>query len=337
MKSTTAALVLLTVTFLALRVEAQVKIPETRLRIVYKDTGEPVEWVQIVISCYSRWKSKAEKREYQEKIGGFEASKKTTYGGGKFLHAEDGWIIIPEVSNVPMDSYTIEINPAGGQTLYVTDPGRFNSELRKNNLSHLLSNFDQKTFPKFVAVPVKDRVLLAPFTAGQIAGTLYPSYEEARFFLAAYKIDFDHWPDFAAASAYYSIKKGSPSCKSFYWGAVDDHLTRAFLYVDPTLCLPGMSAPLTDEQRVDLLGRMRLLFCGDIEAKLLLWGDTAMPLRAMVQESQMFGYCWDRLHCEYLDTEGKLIQRTSPPSPSNAPASHLVERTISQAAPTNAK
>ncbi|MGA9752737.1 MAG: hypothetical protein WBS54_13215 [Acidobacteriota bacterium] len=92
----------------------QVSIPRTRVRIIYKDTRQPVEWVQLSISCWAPWRSKAEEKAYEESHLGFHAEKETTLGGGRFLHADDGWITIPEISNVRMDSYEIEFNPAGG-------------------------------------------------------------------------------------------------------------------------------------------------------------------------------------------------------------------------------
>ncbi|MGA9752735.1 MAG: hypothetical protein WBS54_13205 [Acidobacteriota bacterium] len=122
-------------------------------------------------------------------------------GWRDFLHADDGWITIPEISNVRMDSYEIEINPAGGMTLLVSDPKRYDPEVLSHNYGHILPYFNEKTFPKFAAVPEKERVLYADFTkqCNIPAGTLNASYEEARFFLATFKIIMDHWPEFSAA------------------------------------------------------------------------------------------------------------------------------------------
>ena len=139
----------------------QVTIPQTRVRILYRETGQPVEWVQLAITCWAPWRSKAEEKAYEESHLGFHAGKETSLGGGRFLHADDGWITIPEISNVRMDSYEIEFNPAGGHTIYVVDPPRYNQK----PWGHVLPYFDEKTFPKFAALPEKDRVLEAPYIA----------------------------------------------------------------------------------------------------------------------------------------------------------------------------
>jgi hypothetical protein len=309
---------------------AQVTIPRTRLRIVYQETGQPVEWVRLSISCWAKWRSKAEKKAYQEKIGGWEASKETTYGGGRFLHAEDGWITIPEVSNVRMDSYEIEITPAAGRIFYVTDPRRYNQEIHDNNYSHLLPYYDEKTFPKFAAVPEKDRMLEASFSAAIPPGTLNRTYEEARFFLATYEIVLKHWPRLAPAQAYYGGK--ALERESFYWGAIDDFLTAIFFFVDPSICSsPGLITPLTDAQRADLMERIRSLFCTDIETKLKLWGETSMPLQALFRESDLFQHCWESLRCENIDAEGRLVEGSKPPGGPSVPAQ---EKHTAPATPT---
>ena len=45
----------------------QVTIPATRVRIVYKDTGQPVEWVVIDVTCLRTDLTRAERKELFER------------------------------------------------------------------------------------------------------------------------------------------------------------------------------------------------------------------------------------------------------------------------------
>ncbi len=241
----------------------QVTIPATRVRIVYKDTGQPVEWVVIDVTCLRTDLTRAErkelfereKREYDALIAqgkqipyqdfsdwrSEQFKSERSCGWRDFLHADDGWITIPEVSNVRMDSYEIRFDPAGGQTLYVVNPPRYNAEILKNNYDHLLAYFTEKTFPKFAALPEKDRVLEAMFTkqCNIPSGTLNPSYEEGRFFLATYRSILERWP---ASSAALGCGYGGdgPEFKGSYYGFLRYNCLLSMKgYIDPSYRLPA--------------------------------------------------------------------------------------------------
>ena len=286
-----------------------VKIPKTRVRIIYKETGQPVEWVQLSISCWAKWRSRAEKKAYQKKIGGWEASKETTYGGGRFLHAEDGWITIPEVSDVRMDSYEIEIVPAAGCVFYPPKPP-------ETGWGEPVGYFDEKTFPKFAALPEKERVLESSFTAqcAIASGTLNPNYEEARYFLAAYKIIMDHWPELSAAlGCGYDHGGHAPYFKSGYWGFMTNCCLTMRSYIDPSYSLHGVPV-IPAAQRADLLEHARALFCADIKAKQALWGETGVSPDLL--ELDFF----KSLHCECMGVKGlppckKKTTKTAPSPP----------------------
>jgi hypothetical protein len=289
-------------------------------------------------AAYEKRVSEGHEFPYEEFREGFRDWKsddfksERTCGWRDFLHADDGWITIPEVSNVRMDSYEIEITPAAGNTLLRVDPRK------KKGMNDLLPYYDEKTFPKFAGLPEKDRVLEAQYAyqCSLPAGTLQPTYEEARYFLAAYEILLSQWPHLSWATDCYGVKEETPPYyKGYYWTTVDDYLTRIFTYVEPPssykLYYFGNSTPLTDAQRADLLERIRSLFCTDIEAKLRLWGDTSMPLQALFRESQLFQHCWESLHCENIDAEGRLVDRSKPPGGPSVPAQ---EKHTAPATPT---
>lgn len=324
----------------------QLTIPQTRLRILYMNTMQPVEWVQLAIGCSVQHKTRAERKEYFEraraeyekavregKNGPYEEFRpgfrdwtsddfKTegTYGGVIFLHAEDGWITIPEVSGVRMDHYEIEFEPAGGQTLYVVDPIRYNQEIFSNNYSHILPNFDEKTFPKFAAVPEKDRVLYGSFTkqCNIPSGTLDPTYEEARFFLAAFKIIFDHWPELSAARGC-GYGGDGPLYKGAYYGFLRYHcLLWMDGYTDPSL-----AKDITDAQRADLLQRSRELFCNDIKSKQERWRDPTIPPDDPGDPGSGLLHMdfFVNLHCECMGVKGLPPCKQSPASPPSSSSS----------------
>jgi hypothetical protein len=324
-KGLRASIILLAVVEVA--VLSQVRIPATRLRIVYKDTNQPVEWVKVEIEGWQKWASRAERKAYEENVGAM-ASMKTVLGGTRFLHADDGWITIPAVTGVKMDRFAIDLRPAAcGVVVY-----------KNNEEKEYASTFTGKSLPKFLSLPEANRVLEAELAPQCYLppGTQQPSYEEARYFLAAYEILLSQWPHLSWATDCYGVKEETPPYyKGYYWTTVDDYLTRIFTYVEPPssykLYYFGNSTPLTDAQRADLLERIRSLFCTDIEAKLRLWGDTSMPLQALFRESQLFQHCWESLHCENIDAEGRLVDRSKPPGGPSVPAQ---EKHTAPATPT---
>jgi len=291
----------------------QVTIPRTRVRILYKDTGQPVEWVQLAISCWAPWRSKAEEKAYEEKTGGWHAEKETTLGGGRFLHAEDGWITIPEVSDVRMDSYQIKFDPAGGMTEYVVDPRRYHENPRKYYKLQV-AYFDEKTFPKFAALPESERVLEAHFTkqCNIPSGTLNPTYEEGRFFLATYKIILDHWPELSAALGC-GYGGDGPEFKGSYYGFLRYNCLLSMKgYIDPSYRLPGVKDDMTPAQRQDLLDRSRQLFCNDIKLKQARWKDSRVPLLDL-------DFFLD-LHCECMGVQGLGPCEQAPPARAAPPS-----------------
>ncbi len=324
----------------------QVTIPATRVRIVYKETGQPAEWVMIDVTCLRTHLTRAERKElFEREKREYDAlvaqGKQIPYqdfsdwrseqfkterscGWRDFLHAEDGWITIPEISNVRMDSYEIEVNPAGGHTIYVVDPPRYN----KKPWGHVLPYFDEKTFPKFAALPEKDRVLEAPYIAqcGIPPGTLNPTYEEGRFFLATYKIILDHWPGLSAAlGCGYGNGGHAPYFKSGYWGFLTNCCLTMRSYVDPSYSLPGVPV-IPAAQRADLLGHTRQLICVDIRAKQALWGETGVSPDLLDLDF------FKDLHCECMGVKG-LPPCEQSPAAQPAPSTATPARTSPQAPP----
>ncbi|MGA9751282.1 MAG: hypothetical protein WBS54_05810 [Acidobacteriota bacterium] len=234
---------------------------------------------QIPYQDFSSWKLEEFKSE-------------RSCGWRDFLHADDGWITIPEVSNVRMDSYKIEIVPAGGAVYY---------KIRDWKKDYLPAYYDEKTFPKFAALPEKDRVLEAPYIAqcGIPPGTLNPTYEEGRFFLATYKIILDHWPELSAALGC-GFSGDGPEFKLAYYGFLRYNCLLSMKgYIDPSYRRTiGVIVKIPAAQRADLLERTRELFCNDIKAKQARWKDPRIP--ADLLELDFF----QNLHCECMGVQG---------------------------------
>jgi len=311
----------------------QVTIPATRVRIVYKDTGQPAEWVMLQVICLRTHLTRAERKELfareKKKYDALIAQGKQipyrdfsdwrsdefkgerSCGWRDFLHAEDGWITIPEISNVRMDSYEIEIVPAGGAVYY---------KIRDWKKDYLPAYYDEKSFPKFAALPESERVLEADFTkqCNLPAGTRNPNYEEGRFFLAAYEIILNHWPELSAAlGCGYGHGGRAPYFKSGYWGFLTNCCLTMRSYIDPSHSLPGVPViPAT--QRSDLLEHTRALFCADIKAKQALWGETGVSPDLLDLDFFL------DLHCECMGVQGLGPCEQAPPAraaPPSAPAS----------------
>ncbi len=80
-----------------------VTIPETSVRILYEETGEPVE------SAFMRilgWYDPKENRKWRDQE---DSKHHRSFEWGFFQEAKDGWITIPEVSNARMTGYSIKI------------------------------------------------------------------------------------------------------------------------------------------------------------------------------------------------------------------------------------
>lgn len=299
-----------------------VTIPKTRLKIIYKETGQPVEWVMIQVFCLRTHLNRPERKElFERKKAAYEKrvseghdfpyedfsswkleqfKTERSCGWRDFLHAEDGWITIPEVSDVRMDSYQIEITPAAGHIV--------NYPYEKEYVA-----FTEKSFPKFAALPEKDRVLEAFFTkqCNIPSGTLNPTYEEGRFFLAAYEIILNHWPELSAALGC-GYGGDGPEFKGSYYGFLRYNcLLTMRSYIDPSYSLPGVPV-IPAAQRQDLLDRSRQLFCNDIKAKQARWKDSRVPLLDL-------DFFRD-LHCECMGVKGLGPCEQAPPAQAPPPA-----------------
>ena len=283
-----------------LPLSAEVTIPETRLRIVYKETRQPVEWVMLSIVGWQKWGSRAEEKAYEEKVGAY-ASMKTVYGGSRFIEAQDGWITIGAVKDPKMDEYRIDIRPAACNILDYSGTKDY------------ANTFTEKSLPKFLALPEQQRVLEAQLVEQCYlpAGTLNPNYEEVRYFIEAYRIQLSHWPELSWAKDCYGVpaKGVAPYYEYYYWGTVEDHLGRLGARFDMDNPYHLGVAPLTKEQRADLIQRIAALFCNDIRAKQKWWGHTGVP--EYLQKMEIF----KNLHCEGLGDTIYSIPPVPPPSP----------------------
>jgi hypothetical protein len=198
-----------------------------------------------------------------------------------------------------MDSYEIEIRPEAGYLFYRPKPGRASWG---EGLGEPVGYFTEKTFPKFAALPEEERVLVSSFTAqcALVPGTLNPTYEEARYFLAAYKIILSHWPELSASKGCGYGGHG-PDFKGEYYGFLRYHcLLNMESYIAPAaMARIGANIDnISEAERADLLERSRELFCNDIKAKQDRWHEERIPEDLL--EMDFF----QRLHCECMGVKG---------------------------------
>lgn len=159
------------------RLLAKDGIPETRFRVIYKDTGKPVEWAAIQIQCF---------RDY----GWFNADEEIIYEDFFFVEAPDGWVTIPRIDAPGTTSYTIAVWVPGCNAID-------NPDMKGHRNAF---PFNDKTLPRFLKKPLAERVFYVPFKYSNCGGFGRKNswgglpYEGLRYEIAQKSIDFSQWP-----------------------------------------------------------------------------------------------------------------------------------------------
>ena len=159
------------------RAEAKDGIPEARFRVIYKDSGKPVEWAAVAIECF---------RQY----GWFGADEEKTYEAFFYVQAPDGWITIPRVDAPRTDTYEIRVWVPGCSCIDNPDTAGWRSSKPFNN----------KTLPRLMKKPPAERVFYVTPEYNACGACCRRNswgglpYEGLRYEIAQRAMDFDQWP-----------------------------------------------------------------------------------------------------------------------------------------------
>lgn len=288
-----------------------VKIPQTRVRVLY-DTQNPgrsvysprnpasevpAEWVEVMIQAWDLipWAKRDKPRRYEENKW------RKTLDWWFYAQTPDGWLTIPEVSNVPFEKFEITIIPPGS--------GYAHCDCAVDDVMPVKGDFGctlrDGTFPKFAALPEERRLLLAKLAAEQFQGgsLAFPqiyTYAEARWALQWYEINMHYWP----ALRNTAIWAGSPPEDPMYRAEYFQYVRGCLSYIQESLAgkprrewdLPKDWKSMTDDEKKDIKARLSSMICKDLKEKKEAWKVPVLIIPKTVAAEPLFA----EVKCEGL-------------------------------------
>lgn len=308
-------------TALSLAMWPSVKIPPTRVRILY-DTQNPgvsvysprdpasevpAECVEVTIQAWG--KIPRSERKKPRRFG--EDKWRKTVDWYFYVETPDGWLTIPEVSDVPIDNFEIWITPpAGGiakcdcavddKRILPISPGIFQCSL------------NERTFSKFVALPEEKRILLAKLVRQEFQGGVvsFPhkyNYAEALWVLQWCELNMRYWPLLIDSLDTRDTHPKDPLYKEQYFS----YVRHCLYYIQESLVgmpMPDWESakgwkPMTDEEKKNLKARLSAMICKDLKEKKEAWKVPVMMIPKEVVSEPLFS----EVHCDDLEwQEGKF-------------------------------
>ena len=268
MKKLVCALFILFFLSLPGQVKAKDGIPEARFRVIYKDTGMPVEWAAVRIECF---------RQY----GWFGADEEKTYGAFFYAQAPDGWITIPRVDAPGTDTYEIQVWVPGCSCIDNPDTAGW----------RISAPFNNKTLPRFMKKPPAERVFYVTPEYNECGACCRHNswgglpYEGLRYEIAQRAMDFDQWPKLSACYAGHHLEDGhsreerrqkeGPYFKRWYCKEISSLLF--WTHEEMKLFAKGAEKRKWSSEKIEatvseLEGLVRDLICSDIQKKKEQWG-----------------------------------------------------------------
>lgn len=313
---------------------SHVKITQMRIRVLYDiqypggghvTQGRnpayelPAEWVYVHIRATAKIPlSQREKPRLRE-----ENKWHKTLEWWFYADTPDGWFTLPDLSDVPIDKFEIEIIPPA--TRCARCDCAFDDLMPSPGL--YLCTLDDKSFPKFAALPEKERILRATLASSdhQLGGGPFPiyySYAETSFELQQFELNLHYWPQLRNTMMDGVAARMDPqhkdeyfmkirSCLSFIHQSLegkpkpDSRSWNESLQIKPRPDWDSSNEwkPMTDEEKKDIKVRLSSIICKDLKEKKEAWKLPVMIIPKEVVSEPLFS----EVHCDDLEwQEGKF-------------------------------